>query len=56
MSTGAGLIVLAVIFGAGVVLFGLLAISLLPGAVFLEERLGRIRARRAQPGPAEPAS
>jgi hypothetical protein len=41
-----GLIVLAVIFAVGVVLFGLLAISLLPGAVFLDERLQAIRARR----------
>lgn len=46
MSTGVGLIVLAVIFVVGVVLFGLLAISMLPGAVFLEDRLQAIRARR----------
>jgi hypothetical protein len=57
VSTGVGLIVLAVIFAAGVVLFGLLAISLLPGAVFLEDRLQAIRARRAAqaPRPDEPA-
>jgi hypothetical protein len=46
VSTGVGLIVLAVIFAGGVVLFGLLAISLLPGAVFLEDRLQAMRARR----------
>jgi hypothetical protein len=46
VSTGVGLIVLAVIFAAGVVLFGLLAITLLPGTVFLEDRLQAIRARR----------
>ncbi len=46
MSAGIGLIVLAVIFAFGVVLFGLLAISMLPGAVFLEDRLQAVRARR----------
>jgi hypothetical protein len=48
VNAGIGLIVLAVIFATGVVLFGLLAISLLPGAVFLEDRLQAIRARRAR--------
>jgi hypothetical protein len=48
MSAGIGLIVLAVIFAFGVVLFGLLMISLLPGATFLEERIDAIRARRSE--------
>lgn len=47
MNAGIGLIVLAAIFVFGVVLFGLLAISMLPGTVFLEDRLQAIRARRA---------
>ena len=56
MNAGVGLIVLAVIFAAGVVLFGLLAITLLPGAVFLDERLQAIRARRSRPEhPDEPS-
>lgn len=49
MSAGIGLIVLAVIFAFGVLFFGLLAISMLPGAVFLEDRLQAIRARRTPP-------
>jgi hypothetical protein len=52
VNAGVGLIVLAVIFAAGVVLFGLLAISLLPGAVFLEDRVQAIRARRTAAPPA----
>jgi hypothetical protein len=57
VSTGVGLILLAVIFAAGVVLFGLLAITLLPGTVFLEDRLQAIRTRRgsAAQGTNEPA-
>lgn len=49
MNAGVGLIVLAVIFAFGVVLFGLVAISMLPGAVFLDDRLRAIRARRTPP-------
>jgi hypothetical protein len=47
VSTGVGLIVLAVIFAFGVVLFGLVAIALLPGAAVLDERI-EARRRRAQ--------
>lgn len=56
VNAGIGLIVLAVIFAFGVVLFGLLAISMLPGAVLLEDRLREIRTRRTPPERAdEPA-
>jgi hypothetical protein len=47
VSTEVGLIVLAAIFAFGVVLFGLLAITMLPGAVFLDEQIQAIRRRRA---------
>jgi len=47
MSAGVGVIVLAAIFAAGVVLFTLLAASLLPGAVELASRLDARRRRRA---------
>jgi hypothetical protein len=49
MSAGAGLIVLAVIFAVGVVLFGLLMIVLLPAATAVEERIEALRSRRAAP-------
>ncbi len=48
-----GLIVMAAIFAFGVVLFALLAIALIPGALLLQERLDAVRARRAEPRPDE---
>jgi hypothetical protein len=50
MPTGLGLIVLAAIFAFGVLLFGLFAIMLLPGAVLLEDALAVFRSRRRASG------
>jgi hypothetical protein len=60
VSPEAGLVVLAAIFAAGIVLFALLMISLLPGAFVLESRLlpalrRRRRGTAEQPPPGPPA-
>ncbi len=55
VSTGVGLVILAVIFGVGVVAFAILAITVLPGTILLESRVEELRrARRAVP-PAAPS-
>lgn len=55
VSTGVGLVILAVIFGVGVVAFALLAIAVLPGTMLLESHVEQLRrARRAMP-PAAPS-
>ena len=50
VSTGVGLVILAVIFGVGVVAFAVLAITVLPGTMLLESSVEQLRrGRRAVP-------
>lgn len=47
MSDGVGLVVMAAIFAFGVVLFAVVAITLLPASTWLFDRIDRIRRRRS---------